>query len=113
MSLKQRKEPLFSSSLPTAALHTWNECEHKKVGKKKHVPFIIGVAGGTASGKTTVCDSIIKALGVGKNRRVAIISQDSFYNSLSDEEKRNVALGLYNFDHPGCLKKVRTISEVY
>jgi len=31
---------------------------------------------------------------------VAIISQDSFYNSLSEEEKRNVGLGLYNFDHP-------------
>jgi uridine kinase len=35
-------------------------------------PFVIGVCGGTASGKTTVCDRIMHHL---QERRVALISQ--------------------------------------
>jgi len=89
----------ISSSLPIEALHTWGVCEDRR--DKKNVPFIIGVSGGTASGKTSVCTLIIDALGgANKNRRVAIISQDSFYNILNDEEKRLAHNGNYNFDHP-------------
>lgn len=58
--------------------------------------FLIGVVGGTASGKTTVCKGIMKELG---DRRVAILSLDSFYRPLTPEEIENVAE--YNFDHPG------------
>lgn len=58
-------------------------------------PFIIGVTGGTASGKTTVCDEIIKRL---ENKRIAIISLDSFYRPLSKQDQENVSS--YNFDHP-------------
>ena len=58
-------------------------------------PFVIGVAGGTASGKTTVCDNIINELG---NQRVNLISQDSFYRGLTPEEEADVKN--YNFDHP-------------
>eukprot|EP01027_Heterolobosea_sp_BB2_P012214 GEZU01017716.1.p1 GENE.GEZU01017716.1~~GEZU01017716.1.p1 ORF type:complete len:133 (+),score=17.53 GEZU01017716.1:246-644(+) len=61
-------------------------------------PFIIGVAGGTASGKTTVCKMIMQQL---EGRRVVVISQDSFYKNLSDEEIQLVHQSLYNFDHPG------------
>mmetsp|Transcript_4316 Transcript_4316/g.12675 ORF Transcript_4316/g.12675 Transcript_4316/m.12675 type:complete len:158 (+) Transcript_4316:89-562(+) len=43
-------------------------------------PFVIGVAGGTASGKTTVCSEIIQRL---SNQRVVIIAQDSFYRGLT------------------------------
>ena len=35
-------------------------------------PFLIGVAGGTASGKTTVCNQIINAL---SHHRVVLVSQ--------------------------------------
>ena len=58
--------------------------------------FLIGVAGGTASGKTSVCENIMKEL---KDCRVAMLSLDSFYRSLTEEEIANVAN--YNFDHPG------------
>ncbi|KAL4193338.1 hypothetical protein AMTRI_Chr06g176370 [Amborella trichopoda] len=58
-------------------------------------PFVIGVAGGTASGKTTVCDMIIAQL---RDQRVVLINQDSFYRILSDEQLRQVHD--YNFDHP-------------
>mmetsp|Transcript_23875 Transcript_23875/g.39260 ORF Transcript_23875/g.39260 Transcript_23875/m.39260 type:complete len:283 (-) Transcript_23875:656-1504(-) len=58
-------------------------------------PFVIGVAGGTASGKTSVCTRIIEQLG---NRHVINISQDAFYRNLSSEELERVKE--YNFDHP-------------
>eukprot|EP00889_Picochlorum_renovo_P007826 jgi/Picre1/34856/NNA_002322.t1 len=57
--------------------------------------FVIGVAGGTASGKTTVCDYIMQRL---HDQCVVMLSQDSFYRGLTQEEKDNVSD--YNFDHP-------------
>ncbi|KAL2529016.1 Uridine kinase-like protein 5 [Forsythia ovata] len=58
-------------------------------------PFIIGVAGGTASGKTTVCNMIISQL---HDQRVVLVNQDSFYHSLTNEQLQKVHE--YNFDHP-------------
>jgi len=58
-------------------------------------PLVVGIAGGTASGKTTVCRKIREALA---DCRVAFIDQDSYYADLKDmplEERRQV-----NFDHP-------------
>ncbi|KAB5516260.1 hypothetical protein DKX38_026908 [Salix brachista] len=59
-------------------------------------PFVIGVAGGTASGKTTVCNMIISQL---HDQRVVLVNQDSFYHSLGDDTLAKVYD--YNFDHPG------------
>ncbi|XP_059284745.1 uridine kinase-like protein 5 [Lycium ferocissimum] len=59
------------------------------------VPFVIGVAGGTASGKTTVCDMIISQL---QNQRVVLISQEAFYHPLTAQQLEKVHD--YNFDHP-------------
>ncbi|ACO63580.1 predicted protein [Micromonas commoda] len=61
-------------------------------------PFLIGVAGGTASGKTTVCDLIMHNL---QEKRVVLIAQDSFYRGLTQEEHDNVSS--YNFDHPDAI----------
>lgn len=57
--------------------------------------FIIGIAGGTGSGKTTVVNQIINELPADE---VCVISQDSYYkatDALSYEERSNI-----NFDHP-------------
>lgn len=57
--------------------------------------LIIGIAGGTGSGKTTVARSVIERLGAGK---VTFISQDSYYMDyphLSMEERARM-----NYDHP-------------
>lgn len=51
-------------------------------------PFFIGVAGGTASGKTTVCDCIMQRL---HDQCVVMLSQDSFYRGLTPEEEEHVA----------------------
>ncbi len=57
--------------------------------------LIIGIAGGTGSGKTTVVKKIVESLPAGS---VAVIPQDSYYNdqsSLSLEVRKKT-----NFDHP-------------
>ncbi|KAM9528097.1 uridine-cytidine kinase 2-A isoform 1-T1 [Salvelinus alpinus] len=67
-------------------------------------PFIIGVAGGTASGKSSVCGKIMELLGQNKidhhQRQVAILSQDSFYRVLTPDQKAKALKGQFNFDHP-------------
>ncbi len=57
--------------------------------------LIIGIAGGTGSGKTTVVRKIIESLG---NGQVALIPLDSYYKDSSNvpAEKRQQI----NFDHP-------------
>lgn len=73
-------------------------------GMEGRGPFLIGVAGGTASGKTSVCTRIIDQLGQtevsDKQRQVVLLSQDSFYRNLDPEEKKLAFKGEYNFDHP-------------
>ena len=57
--------------------------------------YIIGIAGGTGSGKTTVVKKILETL---PTDRVALIPQDSYYNDtshLTPEERKHI-----NFDHP-------------
>ena len=57
--------------------------------------FIIGIAGGTGSGKTTVVRKIMERLPQGE---VGVISQDSYYKDSSHvppEERQNI-----NFDEP-------------
>jgi uridine kinase len=56
--------------------------------------YLIAVAGGTASGKTTVCHNIIEHLG-DTNKRVVIISQDSFYRNLTAEDLTLAKAGNY------------------
>lgn len=56
---------------------------------------IIGIAGGTGSGKTTVVKKIVEAL---PPHYVAVVPQDSYYNenkNMTDEERHAI-----NFDHP-------------
>lgn len=57
--------------------------------------FIIGIAGGTGSGKTTVVKQIIDELPKGE---VGVISQDAYYNNLSHLSKKE--RNKVNFDHP-------------
>lgn len=57
--------------------------------------YIIGIAGGTGSGKTTVVRKIVESL---PGEKIAVIPQDSYYNDNTEmpmEERRKI-----NFDHP-------------
>ena len=73
---------------------------------------IIGIAGGTGSGKTTVVKKIVEAL---PPDSVAVVPLDSYYNDTSDmtpEERK-----LINFDHPDAFdwrllhKQIATLRE--
>ncbi|EAA45221.4 AGAP003874-PC [Anopheles gambiae str. PEST] len=82
-------------------------------------PFLIGVAGGTASGKSTVCKRIMEQLGQADmdhtQRQVVTISQDSFYRELSDSEKARAERGLFNFDHPSAFNEdlmLQTLQDI-
>lgn len=62
-------------------------------------PIIIGVAGGTGAGKTTVAEAILQRVG---RDRVAFIQHDAYYRDLSylpPAERAKV-----NFDHPDSLE---------
>lgn len=60
--------------------------------------FVIGLAGGSASGKTTVAKKIIESLNVDW---VGLLSLDSFYKVLTPEQHEAAARNAYDFDHPG------------
>lgn len=65
---------------------------------KRQSPFLLGVAGGTGSGKTTFTRNVLDALG----GRVAVIQHDWYYRDrshLSSEERAHI-----NYDHPGALE---------
>jgi len=76
----------------------------KRNGIEGKTPFLIGVAGGTASGKSTVCKKIMEKLGQVEMdqtlRQVVCISQDSFYRKLTQAEIAKAEKGQFNFDHP-------------
>jgi uridine kinase len=61
--------------------------------------MVIGIAGGTGSGKTTVVKKIMEMF---PREDVAILSQDSYYkdnSTLPDEERQQI-----NFDHPDAIE---------
>ena len=80
--------------------------------QKKDV-FFIGVSGGTASGKTSVCSIIQNACG----SKCTLISMDNFYHEFTQEELQLAHDGLFNFDHPKALdldllgKKLQELME--
>lgn len=70
-------------------------------------PFVIGVAGGTGSGKTTVVNAIARKVG---EERLAVLPHDSYYRDYVDLP-RDVLDGK-NFDHPDSLETDLLIRHV-
>ena len=62
-------------------------------------PLVIGIAGGTGSGKTTVANVILNRVG---KQRIAYLPHDAYYRDLHDlpYEQRTAI----NFDHPNSLE---------
>ena len=61
--------------------------------------LLIGIAGGSGSGKTTVVKKLIEAL---PEDSISVVSQDAYYwdnGSLSPEAKKEI-----NFDHPDAIE---------
>lgn len=69
--------------------------------------LVIGIAGGTGSGKTTVARNIVKRLSLDS---VAIIQLDAYYKDLSDlppSQREN-----RNFDHPDSVEHERFTADL-
>lgn len=81
-----------------------------KHGHLKYKPIVFGVAGGTASGKTTVARAVLESVGASQ---IAYLPHDAYYRDLGDlpagERTRP------NYDHPDSLETkllIRHIKEL-
>ena len=70
-------------------------------------PIVIGVAGGSGSGKTTVANEILQRVG---DRRIAYIQHDAYYRDLSHLSPAERAR--VNFDHPDSLETELLIRHI-
>jgi uridine kinase len=82
-------------SIPYLYLATFN---YNKPMPNKSTPLVIGVAGGSGSGKTTVAEMVLKRVG---KQRIAFLQHDSYYRELTGLPPAQRAL--VNFDHPNSL----------
>ena len=69
--------------------------------------MIIGISGGTGSGKTTVANRILESVSASE---VVFIQQDSYYRNLTDLPLD--FRGLANFDHPDALDNEMLVNHV-
>jgi uridine kinase len=69
--------------------------------------FLLGVAGGTGSGKTTVARAIFEAVG---EAAVAVIQQDNYYRDV--DWGRDADLLRHNFDHPAALDNALLVEHL-
>ncbi|XP_067880185.1 uridine-cytidine kinase-like 1 isoform X1 [Heterodontus francisci] len=95
-SQSKSEPPLLRTSkrtIYTAGRPPW----YNESGTPFKEAFVIGLCGGSSSGKTTVANKIIEALDV---PWVVLLSMDSFYKVLNKEEQELAAKNEYNFDHP-------------
>jgi uridine kinase len=75
----------------------------------KHPPsiIVIGIAGGTGSGKTTVANVILDRVGADK---IAFVPHDAYYKDLKDLSHSQRSL--INFDHPDSLETDLMVKHV-
>ncbi|KAH8118222.1 armadillo/beta-catenin/plakoglobin [Phellopilus nigrolimitatus] len=90
-------EPLKNTILKSHGRPPW----YGEDGKPLSDAFVIGIAGGSASGKTHVARQILLSLGCIPS--VVIISQDSFYKELTSEKLEMAFSNQYDFDHPDAI----------
>jgi uridine kinase len=74
---------------------------------KRETPLVIGIAGGTGSGKTTVAHAILDRVDA---ERIAFLAHDAYYRDLSDLPVAKRAE--INFDHPDSLESELLVEHV-
>jgi uridine kinase len=75
---------------------------------KYSTPVIIGVAGGSASGKTTVSMAILERVGT---EHIAYLEHDSYYKDIRDIPMSHS--NIINFDHPDSLETSLLIEHIH
>jgi uridine kinase len=71
-------------------------------------PLVIGIAGGSGSGKTTVAQTILQRVGPD---RISFLQHDAYYKDLSGLPP--VQRAEVNFDHPNSLENELLIKHIY
>lgn len=75
---------------------------------KQKSPLVIGIAGGTGSGKTTVANQVLQNVGLD---RIAFLPHDAYYRERRDltfEERARI-----NYDHPDSLETALLIEHIH
>jgi uridine kinase len=70
-------------------------------------PVVIGIAGGTGSGKTTVANVILQRVGAD---HIALLPHDAYYKDL--ENLPRAQRDLVNFDHPDSLETELLVAHI-
>jgi uridine kinase len=70
-------------------------------------PIIIGIAGGTGSGKTTIANVLLKRVGA---EHIAFLPHDAYYKDLADLPRAQ--RDLINFDHPDSLETTLLVEHL-
>lgn len=73
----------------------------------KKTPLVIGIAGGSGSGKTTVANIVLQRVG---RHRIAYLPHDAYYRDLTSlpvQQRKEV-----NFDHPDSLESELLIEHI-
>jgi len=70
-------------------------------------PIVIGIAGGTGSGKTTVANVILERVGTDN---IAFIAHDAYYKDLTDLPRAQ--RDIINFDHPDSLETTLLVDHL-
>lgn len=76
--------------------------------QQKTKPIVVGVAGGTASGKSTFCSALQQRLPQG---RVVVLQLDSYYRCRADI--RPSERGQLNYDHPDALDFELMVAQLH
>jgi len=84
-----------------------DEIQHPRFEWPTAGPLIIGLAGGSGSGKTTIAEKIVQQIGPGN---VGLIQHDAYYRDLTHlplEERAKI-----NYDHPDSLETTLLVEHL-
>jgi uridine kinase len=118
--INARPTPLLSTKTPVNTIlkshgrPPW----YGRDGQSISPAFVIGIAGGSSSGKTHVARQVVRALG--SIPTVVIVSQDSFYKKHTPEEVALAFASRFDLDHPdsidmdlfaACLSELKNLQQ--
>lgn len=86
---------------------SWRSWGYNHCMPKQTHPLVIGIAGGTGSGKTTVASAILKRVG---KQHIAFLPHDAYYRAQEDlplEERARI-----NYDHPDSLESDLLVQHI-
>ena len=88
-------------------MHRFRPDTSARWGQEAERPLVIGIAGGSGSGKTTIASAVLEDIGP---ERVALLLHDSYYRDLGHLTLEQRASS--NFDHPDSLETALLVEHL-